>query len=306
MDQDKSVHALLHIRKLRGGSQPIMIRASDGFFYIVKFLNNLQGSNLSFNEAVGTEVFRGAGLPVAEWRQVFVSEDFITRNPACWMETEHGLLRPKAGWCFGSRYLGLRNSALFEILPIQSFRRIENRKDFWIAWTLDVLCGHSDNRQAVFLEKNPGVLEAHFIDHGHLFGGAKGNDSPNILASRYIDPRIYPAVNTDDAADILRAIHAIDLAAISHVACGLPKEWTSEEAVLGFTRFVRKISDPVLRTTAVRSILNQPAHTEGSHVQRLEKCSVQYNEADLHNQILLAGVDSRFDSREGSFACGQG
>ena len=155
MDQYKSVQALLHIRKLRGGSQPILVRANDGFFYIVKFLNNLQGSNLLFNKALGTELFRRAGLLTPEWRPVHISDDFLDRNPACWMETEDGPRRPKAGWCFGSRYLSLKNSALFEILPYGSFSRIGNRRDFWTAWVLDAFCGHADNRQALFLERNP-------------------------------------------------------------------------------------------------------------------------------------------------------
>src|ERR1035437_4051960 len=142
MGQDKRVEALLHIRKLRGGSQPILIRASDGFFYVVKFLNNPQGSNLLFNEALGTEIFRGAGLPVPEWRTIYLSEEFLDHNPECWIETEQGRRRPTAGLCFGSRFLSLRNTSSFEIIPGQSFSRIRNRMDFWTAWVLDAICGH--------------------------------------------------------------------------------------------------------------------------------------------------------------------
>lgn len=171
MIQVKRVEALFHVRKLRGGSQPVLVQASDGFLYVVKFLNNPQGSNLLFNEALGTELFRGAGLPVPEWRLVHISEEFLDRNQACWMELEHGLLRPKAGWCFGSRFLNLRNTSVFEILSRTSFNRISNRRDFCTAWVLDALCGHADNRQAIFIERDTKSLEAFFIDHGHLFGG---------------------------------------------------------------------------------------------------------------------------------------
>lgn len=305
MDQNKSVHALLHIRKLRGGSQPILVRASDGFFYIVKFLNNLQGYNVLFNEVLGTELFRSVGLLVPEWRPIFLSEDFIAHNPACWMETEHGPLRPKAGWSFGSRFVGLRNSNIFEILPAQRFSRIENRKDFWKAWILDILCGHSDHRQAVFLEKNSGALEAHFIDHGHLLGGAKGNDNPSILASRYIDPRIYPDIAPEDVADILSAFCAIDWAAISHVACSLPTEWNSEEAASRLNRLIRKVSDPALVKSAVRFLVDKLTHAEGSHARRLERSSIQFNRAALRDQILPARVDPRFDFLQSDIACGQ-
>ena len=93
MQKVKRVKPLQYIRKLRGGSQPILVRADDGLVYVVKFSNNLQGPNLPFNEALGTELFRVAGFNVPKWRLVEVSDDFIDRNPSCWMETECGKLR---------------------------------------------------------------------------------------------------------------------------------------------------------------------------------------------------------------------
>jgi hypothetical protein len=102
MQKVKRVKPLQYIRKLRGGSQPILVRADDGLVYVVKFSNNLQGPNLPFNEALGTELFRVAGFNVPKWRLVEVSDDFIDRNPSCWMETECGKLKPDSGWCFGS------------------------------------------------------------------------------------------------------------------------------------------------------------------------------------------------------------
>ncbi len=55
-----------YVRNLRGGSQPILARASDGFLYVVKFANNLQGPNLLFNESAGSELYLACGLPIPE------------------------------------------------------------------------------------------------------------------------------------------------------------------------------------------------------------------------------------------------
>jgi len=75
------VEAVEYIRKLRGGSQPALIKCSDGNFYVVKFLNNPQGPNVLFNEVLGTEIFRLAGLPVPMWRVIHVSRRFFSRFP---------------------------------------------------------------------------------------------------------------------------------------------------------------------------------------------------------------------------------
>ncbi|MGA7833226.1 MAG: HipA family kinase [Terracidiphilus sp.] len=306
MIQVKRVEALFHVRKLRGGSQPVLVQASDGFLYVVKFLNNPQGSNLLFNEALGTELFRGAGLPVPEWRLVHISEEFLDRNQACWMELEHGLLRPKAGWCFGSRFLNLRNTSVFEILSRTSFNRISNRRDFCTAWVLDALCGHADNRQAIFIERDTKSLEAFFIDHGHLFGGASGTASPSFLASRYLDSRVYTGARARDFKDIQRAIQRLDLAALSDVAGHLPEGWSTESALLNFERFRRRVTDAVLLKDAVLCVQRMVERTEGNHDRMLAGCTIELKCEDMYSQILPSRQDGRVDCGRADFAGGPG
>ena len=178
MKQVECVEARGFVRKLRGGSQPVLLEASDGLLYVVKFQNNFQGSNLLFNEAIGTELFRLAGLPCPEWRLVAVSPGFLAQNPECWLQSERGLVRPHAGLCFGSRFLEWGENRVFEILAGGYFSRVRERRNFWTAWVLDVLGEHTDNRQALFVEGASRWLDAYFIDHGHLLGGARGTGVP--------------------------------------------------------------------------------------------------------------------------------
>src|SRR5208337_4281241 len=139
-----------YIRNLRGGSQPILALASDGFLYVVKFLNNPQGPNVLFNEIAGSELYRACGLAVPEWRSLLLSDSFIDKNPESWMQTPEGRLRPTAGLCFGSRFMVGDGKRLIEFLPRSSFRRVRNRTSFWLAWLIDVCAEHTDNRQAIF------------------------------------------------------------------------------------------------------------------------------------------------------------
>ena len=65
--------AVRFIRKMRGGSQPILVEASDRNLYVVKSQDNLQGRNVLFNEVVGSEMFRQVGLPGPERALIYLS-----------------------------------------------------------------------------------------------------------------------------------------------------------------------------------------------------------------------------------------
>lgn len=238
-----------HIRGLRGGSQPILAEASDGNVYVVKFLDNLQGPHVLFNESMGTELYRACGLHTSPWEVLRVTNSFIDRNPSCWLETPAGMRRPAAGLCFGSRYLGGNGGELFEVLPGGYFHRVMNGADFWLAWVVDVCANHTDIRQAIFCEEPSRYLEAVFIDFGHMFGGPKGDANPHFRASRYRDERVYPRPNAQFLLTLRKILANLRLDQLLHQHSNLPEEWKScsaEQALfaslnrLSNSRFVKR------------------------------------------------------------------
>jgi hypothetical protein len=255
MNRVEEVEATGFLRRLRGGSQPVLLEASDGFQYVVKFRNNFQGPNLLFNEVIGTELFRMAGLPVPEWRAVAVSEKFISSTPECWLETAHGLVKPQAGIAFGSRFLEVQDNRVFEILSGGYFSRIRSRRDFWTAWALDVLAENTDNRQALFLEGEKRWLHGFFIDHGHALGGARGLEVPFYRASRYIDPRVYPSITEADAARIEASVRDVAPVRLAELVLQLPAAWKTPSALLRFGRLIERLGDRELVTSTIRFVL---------------------------------------------------
>jgi hypothetical protein len=239
------VTAIQFLRRLRGGSQPILVQASDGFLYVVKFTDNLQGENVPFNEWMGNEVFRAFGLPGPEWTAVLVSDEFIDRNPQCRIRTKYGTRRPRAGLCFGSRFLGLSEAPLLEILPGSCFCRIRNSADFWRAWVLDFLCENADSRQALFLEE-AGWLYAYFVDHGHLFGGPRGDEYPDFQASSYLDLRVYSNLADLNCNRIDRDLESVHWSDLVRRAEDLPLEWLAGSGPVRFKRFVDRASNASL------------------------------------------------------------
>jgi hypothetical protein len=236
-----NVRVTKFIRRLRGGSQAALVEASDGHRYAIKFNNNLQGPNIAFNEAMGTELFRMCNLPVPDWKPLLVTTKFLKANPECRIETPTGCLRPASGLCFGSLFLGGEGPRLFEILPETSFVKIRNRMSFWQAWVLDVSARHADNRQAIFVEQASRELQAVFIDHGHLFGGPDGTGHPTPIASRYLDPRVYPILS-DPEVKKLKTMQPVNTDQLWKYAESLPDEWRTTSALNSLALSLSRLS----------------------------------------------------------------
>jgi hypothetical protein len=235
------------LRKLHGGSQPILAEANDGLLYVVKFADNLQGANLCFNEAMGTELYKACGLPVANWMPIYVPDTFLAQNPECWTETQHSRKCPAAGLCFGSRYVTNKDRRIYEILSGQDFKRILQPKMFWMAWILDACANHTDNRQAIFERTAGNKLKTSFIDFGHMFGSASGTQQAKIRSSSYLDFRIYPTIAIGECLKLCQLVHNIDAQSLSRIVDLLPTEWKTASALRNFERCL-------LRTSSVQDV----------------------------------------------------
>jgi hypothetical protein len=245
------------IRKLRGGSQPVLIEASDGAYYVLKFRNNPQGANVLFNDSAGTELFSACGLSVAPGKPVVVTASFVDRNPGCWMEAPYEMLRPEPGLCFGSLFLGSQGRRLLEILPGNSYMRVRNRVSFWFAWLLDISCENADNRQAVFQQSADGSLDACFIDMGHFLGGPKGNLNPHFLAAGYLDRRIYPDVTSNQVLEILQVVRELDIERLWRQLRATPAEWQRPSALISLERSLKRIGDLALLQGILEAMLGR-------------------------------------------------
>lgn len=256
------------IRKLRGGSQPILVEGADGREYVLKFMNNPQGTNLPFNESIGTELFRACRLPVPSWKPIVLTRDFVDKTPECWMETAGGRVRPEPGICFGSLFLGGSNIRLLELLPGSFFAHVQCRSNFWLAWILDVCCQHADHRQALFVEDSKRRLWPWFIDMGHMFNGPTGElKLSDTIRCRYSDPRVYTRIKPEGISKILGTIQKLDVDALWRVAKALPEDWISRNALLTFSEALNMLAkvDAVQECLCLRVFQNSQI-SEGQFV----------------------------------------
>lgn len=176
--------AVEHLKRMKGGSQPQLIRCDDGYYYVVKFLNNPQGAGILANEMLATKLALALGLPVAEPAVVEVSEWLVEHSPEMYLKKGGRRYRCAAGLQFGSRFVcdPLLTPA-FDFLPDVYLERVVNRDSFLGMLVFDMWTCNSDSRQVVFHRPGSTVFhpehegpssryKATMIDQGHCFNAS--------------------------------------------------------------------------------------------------------------------------------------
>lgn len=270
------------IRNLKGDSHPLLAEASDGLAYVVKFRDSPRGPNRLFNESMGTELYRACGLTVPSWKQLLVTDEFLNRNPDCWKGRQGNGIRPEAGWCFGSQFLGAEDGQLLEILPETSFWRIRKPENFWLSWLIDVCAWQTENRQVVFRGGTGVCLDPYFVDHDHLFGGGNGECRPGLIDSRYLDARIYGEVSSEQLSTIPGSLRALQAERLWGRIRELPEDWKTESALAAFSQCIDRLTDIELLQNILHEIVDiqrrSSAHEQREHSdQRKPPSAVLYH-----------------------------
>jgi hypothetical protein len=125
------LQAVQHIRKMRGGSQAHLIRASDKNLYVVKFQNNPQHVRVPVNEYLGTTVGRLLNLLMPEVRIMEVSDWLVENTPELKIDVSPRSVPCASGLQFASRYADdPEQDRVFDYLPDSMLYRIANLDDF--------------------------------------------------------------------------------------------------------------------------------------------------------------------------------
>jgi hypothetical protein len=232
--QPRIVEAVELYRKLRGGSQSLLARGSDGRLYVLKMVGNPQGRTVVANEAFASMLCMRLGLPVADWAYVRISDELLDATPHLWFELPDGSTRPQAGLAFGSVVIHQEDGTpANEILPSSWVARLSNREDFIGMLLFDLWTGARDARQAVFTcaEGKRGVRGI-FIDHGHCFGGPDGEllDETCWARAMHLHKPIYEGLLQLRRFQYWKqAIQDISSEELREYLCLIPQEWSTQK-----------------------------------------------------------------------------
>lgn len=231
------VHAVEYIRRMSGGSQPCLVRCSDGARYVVKVQNNPQGKRILVNELLGTLLATRLALPTAKTAVVHVSKEFIQTNEDMVIQLGRTREPIHSGSCFGSRFLPCekfslpRTDSLFTmhgLLGNGQAHVIENITDVAGFLVFDKWTGNTDRRQTLAVHSSTsGYFRAVMIDQGFCFNGEKWTFKDIPLLGTDLYTAAWKWIPSFSMFEIWfdRLNHVINRARLENLANKIPPEW---------------------------------------------------------------------------------
>lgn len=222
------IEAVQHVRKLRGGSQSHLVRASDGHLYAVKFRNNPQGPCVLFDELLATRLARLVGLPVPDAEIIHVDPWLVENTPELKIELPGRSVPCEPGRHFASRYVFQeRYGAVFDYLPSRYLMEVRNVSVFAGALAFDLWTCNRDLRQAVFWRRpRQQGYRVTLIDNGHCLDCCRGELSPTVAPVTPPRSGVYDAITGWQSFEPwLSRIESLPCRMIGACAEGIPEEW---------------------------------------------------------------------------------
>lgn len=194
---DTCVSAVQHLRRMRGGSQSHLLRASDGAHDVTKFMNNPQRVRVLANEMLATNLGLRLGLPMPLVDVIDVSDRPIESTDDLRVELGGARIPCSCGRQFASLYAGdAVETRIGDYLPDAVIEDVVNIQDFARVLVLDKWTCNSDGRQAIFtLEASPSRrYAAVFMDPGFCFNAGECNFPDAPLRGAYARQRVHENV----------------------------------------------------------------------------------------------------------------
>ncbi len=230
-----SVRAVEFIRRMRGASQPQLLRAENGVYYVVKFRNNPQHVRILANEMFATRLAILAGLPVPEPAFIEVPSELVAGSPQ--LEMQLGTRRePCAGGLqFGSSYAGIPGQTLLvDFLPDRLLKKVKDLAPTFLgAFVFDKWTCNCNGRQMIFTRpagQEGAPYTAWMIDQGFCFNDGEWNFPDSPIRTIYPRRLVYESVrNLRSFEPFLSRIENLETQHVEACARGIPDDWCGGE-----------------------------------------------------------------------------
>jgi HipA-like protein len=250
-----SISAVQHIRRLRGGSQSQLLRASDGHYYATKLMQNPQHVRVLANEMLATRLGELLGLPVPRVTAIEVCSWLIEHSHDLRIELSGVTVAPKPGLHLASAYaIDPTEGHLFDYLPEALLQHVTNAHDFARVLILDKWTCNADGRQAVFTRqsKSRAGYNVTFIDQGYCFNAGEWSFPDYPLRGVYARNCVYAHVKGWDAFEpALTRAEQMNIDDIWGIAADVPEEWYESDRD-GLNRLVEAL---YARRSAIRDLI---------------------------------------------------
>lgn len=222
------VQAMEHVRPMRGGAQSHLMRASDGQFYVVKFLNNPQHPRVLANEWLGARLAHALGLPVPEIALVDVSAEMVAGSPGLIVRSAGSIIPCATGLQFGSRLpTPSPNTPIYDYLPQPALDNVANLADFAGMLVFDKWTCNCNGRQVIFCRtalRQP--LRVYMVDQGFCFNAGDWNFPDSPLRGVFSKNVVYDSVTGWPSFEPwLERVEQLDEGALYGFGEEMPPDW---------------------------------------------------------------------------------
>jgi hypothetical protein len=225
------IRAVEFVCRMRGASQPSLLRCEDGENYVVKFRNNPQHVRVLANEMLASRLALLLGLPVPGPAFIHVSPELVAGNPLLQFELGRGREACLPGVQFGSRFPGAPAETLVvDFLPDRLLRRVTSvDKVFGGALVFDKWTCNCDGRQAIFYrttDQEGSAWSAALIDQGFCFNDGEWNFPDSPIRSLYPRRLVYEKVRGLQSFEpYLSRLENLEAGEVEACARGIPDDW---------------------------------------------------------------------------------
>jgi hypothetical protein len=234
------LNARRHIRRMRGGAQAHLLEADDGYYYVVKFLNNPQHRRILVNEWIASAFLRYLQIAAPEPALISLSEEFLAGSSGLFLELGSRRTRIPPGWHFGSRFPGDPDrTAVYDFLPDAMLHQVGNLAHFRAVLVADKWMANADVRQAIYFRAkiaewfaagaaHPRKLGfvACMIDHGFAFSGPHWEYPDAPLQGLAARPLVYQGVQSlDDFQPWLDQVRHFPEEVVDQARRQIPPQW---------------------------------------------------------------------------------
>jgi len=229
------VLALEVIRRMRGASQPYLLRCADASNYVVKFQNNPQHVRVLANEMLAARLAKLIGLPVATPAFVEVPPGLICGNPPLELEIGPRRVLCLAGLHFGSRFPGDPSQTLVvDFLPDRLLSKVRSLASVFLGgFVFDKWTCNCDGRQVIFFrsvdDEDP-AYSALLIDQGFCFNDGDWSFPDSPIRGLYPRRLVYEKVEGFKSFEpFISRIENLDRSQIEECVLQMPEEWCAPD-----------------------------------------------------------------------------
>jgi len=224
------------VRRMRGASQPWLVRCEDEASYVVKFQNNPQHARVLANEMLASRLARLVGLPAAVPAFVEVSRTLIGSNPHLTVDIGERREPILPGLHFGSRFPGVPSQTLVvDFLPDRLLRRVKDLPSAFVgAFVFDKWTCNCDGRQVIFHRPAGDESSAYsvaMIDHGFCFNDGDWTFPDSPVRGIYPRRLVYEKVTGLKSFEpFLSRIENLTASGLEECAEDIPANWCEPDA----------------------------------------------------------------------------